>query len=88
MYQQLCFLSEEGPSQETFENYSLHFGSTLTFPIISLRVQHCLRSTLYQQLYQQLLYTNNYVRNYERSHQVGEWKLCLSSMAVLRMYET
>ena len=30
------FLSDEGPSLETLENYSLHFGITQTFPIISM----------------------------------------------------
>ena len=43
----LCFLSDEGPSLETLENYSLHFGSTLTFPVISLPFPHCLRSTIF-----------------------------------------
>ena len=33
------FLSDEGPSLETSENYSSHFGTTQTFPIISLRCQ-------------------------------------------------
>ena len=41
------FLSNEGSSLETLENYSLHFGITQTFPIISLRSQQCLRTTLF-----------------------------------------
>ena len=40
------FLSDEGSSLETLENYSSHFRITQNFPIISPRFQQCLCSTI------------------------------------------